>query len=175
MNKHTVTWVTMALLVLISSCGIFKKEKKLVLTQDLLLDNTATFIDGCKEKILGNYTKAQIKFLTCIRTDPDNAAAYYEMAGLYYIQQKDKEALPFIEKAVELNSENQYYKLLNANLLIALHRYKEATAIYEELAKSHPEDIEYFFDWAEGNLYMSKYQEAINVYDLIEKKTGIKE
>jgi len=162
-------------LLLASSCSIFKHEKKHILTQNEKLENTAEFIDGCKEKIAGDYDKAVLSFLSCIKTDPENSAALYELAGVYYLQKKDTDAMPFIKKAVELEPDNVWYQMLYANLLIADRQYKDATSIYEKLARAHPESLDYFFNWAEGYLYMGKYSDAIDVYNLVEAKIGISE
>jgi tetratricopeptide (TPR) repeat protein len=162
-------------LLLASSCGIFKHEKKHSLTQNEKLENTEEFINGCKEKIAGDYDKAVLSFLTCVKADPDNSAALYELAGVYYLLKKDTDAMPLIKKAIELEPDNVWYQLLYANLLIAGKQYKDATSIYEKLAKAHPESLDYFFNWAEGYLYMGKYSDAIAVYDLVEGKIGVSE
>ena len=83
--------------------------------------------------------------------------------------------MSLVEKAIKLEPDNNWYQLLYANLLINGLRYKEATAIYEKLAKANPEDLNYYYDWAEGCIYMGKYIDAIDVYNLLEKKTGVSE
>lgn len=162
-------------MLLASSCGILRHEKKHILTQNEKLANTATFIDGCKQNIAGDYDKAVLSFLTCIKADPDNSAALYELSGVYYLLKKYTDAMPLIKKAVALDPENVWYQLLYANLLITDKQYKDATAIYEKLAKAHPETLDYFFDWAEGCIYMGKYTDAIAVYDQVEEKIGVSE
>ena len=175
MNKHKYIVIISAFLLLTTSCGIFRHDKKISLNENQKLDNTSVFIDGCKEKILGNYDKAVIHFLSCIKTDPDNAAALYELAGIYYVQKKDNDAIAFIKKAVKIEPENVWYWQLYAELLVTKKEYKDATAIYEMLAKAHPENMEYYFDWALGYLYSAKYTEAIDVYNIIEQKIGVSE
>ena len=158
-----------------SSCKIFKHEKVTLLTEQIKLDNTSLFIDGCKEKILGNYSKASTHFLSCVKVDPSNAAAYYELAGIYYVQKKDKDALAFIEKAVQINDTNEWYQQMYAEILLANNKFKEATNVYEKLAKTHTDNIEYYFDWAMACLYAGKYSDAIDVYNIIEQKEGVSE
>ncbi len=175
MNIKKYIFPYLIFLLMASSCGIFKHEKTVTLSQSQKLDNTSEFIDGCKEKILENYDNAITSFLSCIRTDPSNAGALYELAGIYYLQKKDKNAIPLIEKAIKLEPDNAWYQLLYANLLINENKYKDATSVYEKLAKAHPEDIEYLFNWAQGCLYMGKYADAIDVYNIVEEKTGISE
>jgi tetratricopeptide (TPR) repeat protein len=173
--KKIVPFLLQLVILLTSSCGILKHEKKHSLSQNEKLQNTEVFINGCKEQITGDYDKAIISFLTCIKADPENSAALYELAGVYYMLKKDTDAMPLIKKAVELEPDNVWYQLLYANLLIAGRQYKDATAIYEKLAKAHPESLDYYFDWAEGYLYMEKYTDAIAVYDLVEGKIGVSE
>jgi tetratricopeptide (TPR) repeat protein len=162
-------------LLLTTSCVILKHEKKTNLDQSQKLNNTSEFIDGCKEKILDNYDKAATHFLSCIKTDPDNVAALYELAGIYSEQKKNNEAITLIKKTVKLEPENVWYQQLYAELLVKKKEYKDATAIYEMLAKAHPENMEYYFDWAIGYLYSAKYTDAIGVYDMIEQKIGVSE
>jgi tetratricopeptide (TPR) repeat protein len=173
MTKFKSIILLLSFLLFITSCGLFKHSTKTSLTDSQKLDNTAEFIDGCKEKILENYDKAITSFLKCIKTDPSNASAMYELAGIYYVQKKYTDAMPLVEKAVKLEPSNDWYQLLYANMLINALRYKEATAIYAKLAKANPANLEYYYNWAEGCIYMGKYQEAIDVYDILETKMGV--
>jgi len=167
--------IILVFILLTSSCGIFGHGEKTALSESQKLDNTSEFIDGCKEKILGNYDKAVTHFLSCIKVDPCNAAALHELARIYYLQKKDDEAIAFVKKAVKIEPDNVWYQQLYADLLVTKKKYKDATAIYEMLARAHPENIEYYFDWAMGYLYSTKYTDAIGVYDIIEKKMGVSE
>ena len=167
--------LSLFLLLLLTSCGIFKHDKTNTLSQSQKLDNSYDFIDACKEKILGNYDKAIADFSSCAKTDPSNSAALYEIAGIYYLQKNYKAALPYIETAVKLDPNNVWYQLLYANMLIAGHRYKDATEIYEKLSKTYPENLEYFYNMTDGYLYLGKYNDAIKVYNDIEAKTGVSE
>ncbi|NTW33937.1 MAG: tetratricopeptide repeat protein [Bacteroidetes bacterium] len=175
MNLKKYFLLIIIIILLISSCKIFTPEKSVKLTEDLKLDNTALFIDGCKEKIIGNYEKASSNFLSCIKTDPSNSAAFYELADVYNMQKKNKEALIFIEKAIKIDPVNEWYQKLYAEILTASNKFKEAVTVYEKLAKNHADNIEYYYDWAMACLYSEKYSDAIEVYNIIEQKTGISE
>lgn len=174
MNKIKIVLV-FSLSLLIISCGIFKHGHKTIITEDIKLDNTSDFIDGCREKILGDFNNAIATFKSCIKTDPSNPAPLYELAGIFYQQKNYKDALPLTEKVTKMEPGNQWFQLLYANILIAQLRYKDAIVVYENLAKTNPENIEYFFDWAAGYIYLNKYSDAIDVYNMIEEKTGVNE
>ena len=158
------------------SCRTAKQEKTTtILTQSQKLENSAVFIDACREKITGNKEKAISLFLSCIKTDPENSAAFYEIAGLYYLQKKDKEALDYIEKAIKIDPENSWYQMLYANILVVNYKLKDAIAVYEKLVNENPENLEYYYNLAEGYLYFGKYSDAIEVYDKLEAIMGITE
>lgn len=176
MNFKKIIGLLVCISFFIVSCRTTKQEKPTtILTQSQKLDNTAVFIDACREKIAGNKDKAVNLFLSCIKTDPTNAAAYYEIAGLYYLQKKDKEALNYIEKAIKIDSKNNWYKMLYANILVVNYKLKEAIAVYENLVNENPNNLEYYNNLAEGYLYFGKYSNAIEVYDKLETIMGITE
>ncbi|HNW97578.1 MAG TPA: tetratricopeptide repeat protein [Bacteroidales bacterium] len=158
-----------------ASCGIFKHNKQPVLTETQILDNTSEYIDGLKDKEEGDYEKALTHFLSCARTDKSNPAPLYEIARIYYNQEKTELAIPYITKACELDPKNTWYKQLHAELLIVQKKYKEAAAVFESLALSNPENVDFFLNWAMANLYASKYSEAIEVYNKLEERIGITE
>ncbi|MFH0866573.1 MAG: tetratricopeptide repeat protein [Bacteroidota bacterium] len=172
-QKHLLL-VTISLF-LFASCGIFKHGSKAGLSDSEKLDKTSEYIDGCKDKIAGEYDKALAHFVSCAKTDNTNPAPLYEIALIYYYQNNIKSALPYIAKACELDSKNVWYQQLYAELLVAGKNYKEAALIYENLALSHPENLEYFLSWATANVYALRYSEAIEAYDKLEKIIGITE
>lgn len=162
-------------LFLFASCGIFRHGTKAGLTDSEKLENTSEYIEGCKDRIAGEYEKAFAHFASCAKADNTNAAPLYEIALIYYYQNDSKSALPYIIKACSLDSKNIWYQQLYAELLVAGKSYKEAASVYEALAVSYPENPEYFLDWATANLFAKRYNEAIEAYDKLEEKIGVTE
>lgn len=158
-----------------ASCGILFKRSNAALSDSDKLDNTSEFIDGCKDKIAGDYDKALAHFTTCVKTDRTNPAPLYEIAIIKYYQNDIASALNYILKARELDEKNMWYEQLYAELLVADKNYKEASEVYKDLAEKHPENLEYIFDWASANLFAQKYNEAIEAYNMLEEKMGISE
>lgn len=175
MGRQKYTLFVFIALLLFASCGIFKHGSKASLSDSEKLDNTAEYIDGCKDKIAGEYEKALAHFISCAKTDRTNPEPLYQIALIYYYQNNIKSALTYISKTCELDSKNVWYQKLYAELLVAGKNYKEAALIYENLAQSHPENLEYFLDWATISIYALRYSEAINAYDKLEEKIGITE
>ncbi|MCX6231867.1 MAG: tetratricopeptide repeat protein [Bacteroidetes bacterium] len=135
----------------------------------------AIFIDANKEKLLGNFQQAMDLFAVVITKDPANSASYYEMARIYQAQNKNKEALGFAKKAADIDKNNIWFQLLLADLYNSNQQFKEATAVFAGIVKQNPDKLDYYYDWANANIYEKKYDEAIKIYNQIEKRLGITE
>jgi tetratricopeptide (TPR) repeat protein len=131
------------------------------------------YLDANKEKILGNYDEALKLFKQCLEINPDDAASMFELARLYLIKSNPGDALDMAEKAVDIDDNNPWYKILLAELYIDLYKYDNGIKIYSQLVKQYPDNIDYYYDWASANIYAGKMSDALKVYDLIEEKTGI--
>jgi len=174
--------VLVLVLLLLSACKTNKnttqtptKNTTPKLSQKLSLQNTSTFINGVKEKILGNYTKAIVCFKSCLELDPHNAAALYQLASVYAMQSNNAEAIPLAQKAITEDPNNVWYQILLVDLYQKTKKYNDAISICADMVKKHPNNIEYYFDWALAELLASQYTEAIKVYDMVEGKIGITE
>ncbi len=74
------------------------------------------FIDGNREKLLGNWEKAVVKFKEVLEKDPKNDAASYELARVYEALKDTDKALVAARNAVEWNPANPWYKYYLADL-----------------------------------------------------------
>ena len=137
--------------------------------------NRETYYEASKQKILGNYDKAIELFLKCIEEDKDDAAAMFELASVYTEQGKVTEALPYAEKAVELDPVNKWYKVLLIRLYQAQGNYAGAGKIIDQLLTAEPDNIEYIQDEALNYIYNGDYKNAVKSYDILEQKLGINE
>ena len=151
--------------------GNHSAEKNL--TQEQQLQNTALFIDAMREKFLGNYEKSLGLFAQCVKQNPANHGALYEMGMLLYQLKKDADAEVLLEGAVDLCPDNKWYWLLLADIYKARHRYDDAVEVYRHMTSQFPDNEEYYFDWADILLLQGKGADAIKIYDLYQKKYGI--
>lgn len=123
--------------------------------------------------MLGNDAKAMDLFATCLRIDPTNDAAMYELALLYSAKKKYNDALNYARNASEKNPKNPWYKLLLAEIYERTGKWNDANLIYEELVKEYPQKIEYYYEWAQSLLLAGKPAEAIKIYDKMEGEIGL--
>lgn len=132
-----------------------------------------TFVQGCIEKSLGNNRKAMQKFQECLDMNPNNAAANYELAGLYRAEGQRDRALRYAQAAVTLSPDNRWYKLRYADLLQENAKYDEATKIFRDLSAADPSSTVLLYRYAASLRLASRYDEALEVYGRIQALEGI--
>jgi tetratricopeptide (TPR) repeat protein len=130
------------------------------------------FFKGLREKTVENLPLAAELFDRVLQTDPANDAALYELAIIKKAQNKNEEALPLLEKAVTVNSDNEWYWLSLAESYEKSNNIGKLENVFNELIRINPDKPEYYFDKANVYFLQQKYDEALKVYDQLEKITG---
>lgn len=131
------------------------------------------FFLGLQNKLNGQNQTAVQNFNGIIEKDPQNHTAYYELAQLYYKSKDLEKAKENIQKAITINSENEWYWLLSATIYQDLKDYSLLNYALNELIKLSPDKIEYRLENANALLILKRPDEAIKEYQAIEKKTGV--
>jgi tetratricopeptide (TPR) repeat protein len=130
------------------------------------------FFAGLKEKMAENYSNANSNFNKVIAIDPNNAAAYFELATLNFRQNKLLEAETFIKKAISLDANNSWYLKLQAEIYKRNGNMEALVLVFTQLIQLAPENSDLYFDRANAYLISGKTEEAQKAYDEIEKKFG---
>ncbi len=133
------------------------------------------FHNANKERILGNYQLAASLFKQCTEIAPNEAAPYYELAHILENSKENDLALEYSEKAVKLDAENYWYRVLYAHALQQKGKSDEAIKQYKMLIEIKAENIDLYFDLAGMQYYSGKYKESIATFNQIEKQMGISE
>lgn len=102
------------------------------------LEFSGFYIDASKEKILGNFSRAESMFREGIKTNPRHHPSYYQLADIHHIKGDYAESLYWIELAVRLSPDNVWYRALYADVLLKLGRYRDAVVIYRWLNTQRP-------------------------------------
>ncbi|MGL5889381.1 MAG: tetratricopeptide repeat protein [Bacteroidia bacterium] len=132
----------------------------------------AMFIDGCTERIIGNQQKALMAFREVLELNPANAAANYEIAGIYRDQKQPDRALKYAMRADSLHPENDWYKLRHAQVLSDLGQHEKAMKLMKQLAERHPGKAFWQYEYADAQLRAGDSKAALATYDRIEKLDG---
>lgn len=139
------------------------------------LDSTAIktlFFAGLKEKLNENYQKATESFDKLLKIDPNNSAAYFELATLNFRQNKLLESEIAIKKATSLNAGNLWYWKLLAELYKRKGDMDNLVGVFDKLIALSPDEDSYYFDRSNALLLAGKEEEALKGYDILEKKFG---
>jgi len=137
-----------------------KKKQKSTSTENVLtkeeLEQQAIFISGVQAYLLGNSQDAITKFIAFESRNMDKAI---EMAS----------------KAIDINPNNEYYYQYLAEAKGEKGDFAGAAKTYEKLIKLKPKEYDYYYDWAYMLSKAEQYENAIDVYNALEKKIGIQE
>lgn len=185
-------WGTAVLLVaLISgtanqSTAQFRKKKSdqkqvLEVKSETVLDDKKQaefefmYVEALKQKMFGNTQQAVQLLSSCLEIDPNSSAAMYELATIHAANNDLTSSTLLLEKAISINPGNKWYKLLLAQNYQQLRKFAEAAAIYDELLKLDPEDLDYLYMKAVLLSNSQQPEKAIQVYNKLETKLGVNE
>jgi len=166
------------LLLFIFSIPSFAEKKQLsktTLSEKEKLEFEYAFLEGIRYKTLGEFKSALAYFDRCMKLYDGSAAVRYELASILILTNNLDAPLQFIREAVELEPNNIWYRLLQANVLQKKSMIDEACQVYDELILQYPEREDFYF--IQVNLYTSveKWEKAIAVLDRYEKQFGSSE
>lgn len=133
------------------------------------------FIDASREKLLGNYDNAIALLKEVLKKDPKNAAAAFELARAYEATGDDEKAIKSAQDAIEWGPQNAWYGKFLADLYQKLNRNEEAAKVYERIVELEPYDEFNYFRWAYFLVRADEINDALRVYDLLEKRVGVNE
>jgi len=130
------------------------------------------FFAGLREKMLDNYVNASANFNKIIELDGKNDAALFELATVNFRQNKWLEAEIAIKKAIAINPQNSWYYTLQTEIYKRNGNMEGLIPVFNKLIAFSPENENLYFDLANALFLSGKADEALNVYNLIEKKFG---
>ena len=170
--------------VLASSCGTAKKQTTSVVQVQPVIEETKisddernefeyTFIEGLKQKMIGNQQAAITLFSKCLTINPSSSAAMFELAKIHSGNGDMTSSSLLLEKAINLEPENKWYKVLLAQIYQQGNQHQKAADLYRQLYSLDTENLEYLYMNAALLSSAEKFDQAIEVYNELEKKIGI--
>ena len=154
---------------------VTEMKSETLLTEDKRNEFEYLFIEGLKQKKLGNTQNAISIFARCLEIDPNSSVAMFEMANIHFANNDLTSAGLLLEKAISINPGNKWYKLLLADIYRQRQQFDNAAALYTQLVKTEPDNLEFLYSRAVFLGMAKKYPEAIEAYNELEKKTGLNE
>ncbi len=133
------------------------------------------FIDGCAERMKGNFNEAKRLFESCLKIDPKNHAVYYELAIIHKMLGSAMEALQNAKICAAAEPQNEWYQLLLAECFVANRQYLNAIKVRENLIRRFPKKNELKEELAYEYSLTGQAEKALNLYDELERSMGINE
>lgn len=130
------------------------------------------FFDAQSAKAKGDFKKAYPLFQDCLQFKND-PSVHYEIARIERQQLKSPEsALNHIKAAVLVDKNNPWYQHELGACYMDLGKYDLASKAFKEMSRINPTDPNARYEQAGALLLANKTQEAIAVYDELEKTQG---
>jgi len=130
------------------------------------------YFEGEKQKQINNYTVAINNFLQALKIKANSPAVAYEVASIYFNQNKVKMAETYAAFAYESNPNNKWYAILYTDILQSLKKYDKATKIFEDLVNQYPQIDDYYISLSELYMKAGKSNDALKVLNKMEAQFG---
>jgi tetratricopeptide (TPR) repeat protein len=131
------------------------------------------FFSALHEKVVENFPLASDLFNRVLQTDPNNDAAMYELANLKKAQKDEDAARQLLERAVTINTNNEWYWLALADSYEKANDLVKLENVFNQLIRINPDKPDYYFDKANAFFIQKRYDEALEVYKKIIGITGL--
>ena len=177
---HPGLW---ALVLLLAACGGAKpvttapppEEGGAGVVNDKRADIMRLFMEGTQARLSGQPAKAVAAFEQCLKLDPTNGAAHFELSKLYHQGQNFPKAVAHAKSAVAADKANIWYRFLLADLYQQNQQVGDAVEVYKGIVDGWPDRYEVYFDLANSLAFTGKVSEAQKVYTDLEKRIGLNE
>ncbi|WP_335965926.1 tetratricopeptide repeat protein [Galbibacter sp. PAP.153] len=129
------------------------------------LDDPTSFaylrIGKCHDK-LGNLELAKKFFYRTVHEDPLLDKGWIAITDFYFKQRNYQKALYYINKAINIDSENVLYWKRSAKINELLHFYEEADLAYQKTIELGNYELETWISWSDILLKLGEYDSAIH-------------
>ena len=103
------------------------------------------FIEGAKQKQLGNHDTAFELYRKALAIDTASAQTKYELANYYLRLNRPLIALDYLENAYKKDPANFWYAMTLAGLYQNMNKDDQAVKVYESMSKSFPGKPEIYY------------------------------
>jgi len=131
------------------------------------------FVEGVKQKMLGNFGQAVGYFEKMLSLNSKSSAACYELSGIYNLTGDYNNAIKYAQRAEKIDEENIWYKLHLANLYHITKNVDSTIVIYEKIYKKFPDRNDLGFNLSELYKENGDNEKALEIYEKLEEKVGI--
>ena len=168
-----ITWITLVAGCTKKSAPAASLPKSIKSTDTVAYDYV--YIEAIKQKLLGNMGDALTYLEQCIEMDPQNDAAYYQMAQISMQRGDLENGKKYGLKAVKLDDKNFWYLTMMANIYYQEKTYDSSIYYYEEAIRDFPEKESVKLALADVFSQKGDFRKADDIYKSLEIKYGLNE
>ena len=154
--------------LLICSAGLAHAQSSKALLENRVLSAVQKYDAGAVDDAIK-------MLLPVVGVDPTNDAAYYYLAQSYIRKKELDVAEVYLQKAVELDGKNFWYRQRLANLYAATSRGELAISIYEKLLEDFPKKSDLYLELVELYAAMGEIDKALETIEVVETVFGVTE
>ena len=114
--------------------------------------------------IIENYDLSKKCFENAIKMD-SSLRTYLQISFVLYVNNENKEAITWLDKALEIDGEDVEVLCNKGITLTDLGRYKEAISVFDKALEIDGEDVEVLCNKGITLTDLGRYKEAISVFD----------
>ena len=155
-------------LLLLCSAGLAHAQSSKALLENRVLSAVQKYDAGAVDDAIK-------MLLPVVEVDPTNDAAYYYLAQSYIKKKELDVAEVYLQKAVELDNSNFWYRQRLATLYAATSRGELAISIYEKLLEDFPKKSDIYLELVELYAAMREIDKALETIEEVEKVFGVTE
>jgi tetratricopeptide (TPR) repeat protein len=169
---HTISFFLLAWVILCSTSITLYSQTRPSSEQ---VSIERRLIDGKKYTLLGEWDKAEGLFRAVLSEDVQNSVACYELSRTLSASGKGSEALTYIQKAIRIDPENEWYLLMEADIHEKTGDLHATMALYDRLIALRP-DKGYFYEMQISLCKKTGEQERLlKLLDRYEELRGVNE
>ncbi len=169
-NIFLILCISITYLFFISSC---KTQNTATTSTNSHSHFDRVFAEAGRFVVIGEKSQAIDMYKQALEYNKKSAACYYQLARLYDELGEYNASVNAISKAKEFNPKNKWYRLFAVRIFLNRNNTKQAISEYNELLKIYPNDLESLTSLAILYTATMKFNDALKIYERIEKQIGI--
>ena len=130
------------------------------------------FLEATRQREMENYADALALYEHCLSINPQSAAVMYELAQYYAFLQQPERSRALLEKTVELQPDNFWYRQTLGAYYRSINEIDKAIALYEEMSNQFPARGELLMMLMDLYAQQKDYPNLIKTLDRLEVKEG---
>ena len=166
LSKHIIA-LTASLVLLLTTVGAFAQRLD-SLQENMILSAVNKYNEG-------NYDAAKESLNHIIEVNSENDAAWYYLALTSYALNDIEMAETCLQRAVELDPKNFWYRYRLADIYARTNRAELTIDIYEKLLEDFPKKSDLYIDLATYYSAQNEFDKALKMLDEVETIFGVSE